>query len=198
MDNSPKKKNKIDKRKNKDGTRKKQLNFNLKKNNLHNRMMGDQPPGLGIPYGNDIVGHEDQFYDDDYEAEYDYDENYDGETKDYEGDDYDENNDYYDYDYEEGEENADYAKYDEYEYNREENYDSEYEIDHDNDHHSEEEERREKEKEIESATVPDQTKEEDQLINNSEGSGSNVQLTTDDEDMITEKVPKVRGMQKSL
>ena len=80
-------------------------------------MMADQPPGLGIPYGNDVVGHQDQLVLlDDYDSLEDgrYDVGYDGteydETEDYdyeedyeEAKEYDDENDYYDYDYEEGE-----------------------------------------------------------------------------------------------
>ena len=99
-------------------------------------MMGDQPPGLGIPYGNDVVGHQDQLvllddydsledgrYDVGYDgAEYDETEDYDYEEDYEETKEYDDENDYYDYEYEEGENednDEDYEEYEEYEYDRE-------------------------------------------------------------------------------
>ena len=70
-------------------------------------MMGDQPPGLAIPYGNDVVGHNDQIVsldreNDDYydEQEYDNDYEYEGDYEQTGEEDYE--NDYYDYEYNEG------------------------------------------------------------------------------------------------
>ena len=97
-------------------------------------MMGDQPTGLGIPYGNDVVGHQDQLvllddYNDiedvrydlgydrtdyDYKEEYDYEGEYEEETD----TDYNDDNEY-----EKGacsDTNDEYEDYEEYEYDREE------------------------------------------------------------------------------
>ena len=117
-------------------------NDNMNEAITTNVMMNDQPPGLGIPYGNDVVGHQDHLIIPDiiengYENGEQYDEDYDEEEyneEEYEEmyenvNEYDGNDDYYDYEYEEdfdedyeSDKDYDYGSdkdYEEYEYDRE-------------------------------------------------------------------------------